>query len=63
MAGLKLYDFGLGFVLIALATAAAITYVSVKYTGKEDNAVEETCEVLLFEVTGFDLDLTPLSKE
>ncbi len=50
-------------VLVAIALAALITFVSVSITGKDDAPLEEFAEDVLKLETGVDLDLTPNSPE
>lgn len=50
-------------VLVAIAIAALITFVSVSITGKDDEPLEEFAEDVLKLETGVDIDLTPNSPE
>ncbi len=50
-------------VLVAIALAALITFVSVSITGKDDAPLEEFAEDVLKLETGVDIDLTPNSPE
>ena len=50
-------------VLVVIALAALITFVSVSITGKDDAPLEEFAEDVLNLETGVDIDLTPNSPE
>lgn len=50
-------------VLVVIALASLITFVSISITGKDDAPLEEFAEDVLKLETGVDLDLTPNSPE
>ena len=57
---------GLSYVIkvVVLLGALGVGAASYHYYGlKEDNIVEEVCEEIVEQQTGFDFDLTPLSIE
>ena len=58
---MKLYS-GAEIILVIIATAALIGYFSSRFLG-DDNAVEETAEMIIEKHTGIDLDLSPDSPE
>lgn len=60
---MKLYDGGTT-ILIIIAAASIIGVLSTRVLNlPDDNAVEETAEVIIEMHTGVDIDLTPDSKE
>jgi len=59
----RLYDLGLTIILVEIVIAAAITFFSVKITGKEDAPAEEITEDILRATTGLDIDFNPNSPE
>jgi len=58
----KLYDASLPVLFIIGLLALGIGFVSSRWLGA-DNVAEEVCEVVIEEVCGLDIDLTPLSPE
>lgn len=59
---MKLYDFGIVIIIGIVAICSIGGYFSARYFG-DDNAVEEVAEEVIKEETGFDVDLSPESKE
>jgi len=61
----KLYDGGIGIVLVFVLIVAAGGYISSKFLG-DDNVVEEVSESIIenqMDLPAGSLDLTPLSPE
>lgn len=58
---MKLFDGGATIIIVVVALIAG--YASVKYLKKEDNVVEELAEEIIEHKTGWELDITPGSKE
>lgn len=48
---------------IIVTCSAIVIGISSNYFLKEDNLIEEAAEEVIKEKTGFDIDLTPSSKE
>ena len=59
---MKLYDASILIIICVGLVALGIGFVSSRWLGA-DNVAEEVCEVVIEEVCGLDIDLTPLSPE
>lgn len=59
---MKMYDGGIIIAGVVIALAFLVGYISKQYFG-DDNIVEEVAEKVIEAETGFDLDLTPKTKE
>lgn len=59
---MKLYEISLVILIVVVAAAAGIGYISAKFLG-DDNPVEEASEEVIKAGTGADIDLTPASPE
>ncbi len=59
---MKLYEVSLAVLAVALALVFVVGVVSKRFLG-HDNFIEEKCEDIIEEYTGFEMDLSPDSKE
>ena len=59
---MKLYDLTIVFLGIILV-ALTVGHLSHKVTGEDDSVAEETCEEIIYQISGRDIDLTPASPE
>lgn len=59
---MKLYEVSLAVLTVALVIVFVVGVVSKRFLG-HDNPIEEKCEEIIKEYTGFEMDLTPDSKE
>lgn len=48
----------LGLIALVVGTISVLLF-----KGKQDNPVEEVSEMIVYQMTGVDIDLTPTSKE
>lgn len=58
-----LRDVSIILIVAVVLFSAAIGWGAAKYSGVDDGAIEEESEEVIEKVSGFDVDLTPKSKE
>lgn len=59
---MKLYDGGVVFIFL-MVMVVVVGVLSDKFLGIDDNVVEESCEGIIYDQTGLNVDLSPKSKE
>ena len=60
---MELINWVIGTVIVGVSILIGIGYKKVVKSAKDDNPVEELCEKIVKEKTGFDFDFTPKSPE
>lgn len=60
---MKYYDGGIIVTIAILIIASFVALASIKFTGKNDNPIEQAAEMVVKDMTGIEVDFSPEMKK